>query len=57
MCIRDRSGTDKRLRAFFGAELDGPRCYAAFPGLSCAHDDVVAAPAPKRARGADAPVL
>ena len=52
-----RSGADERLRKFFGAELlDGPRCYAAFPGLSCAHDDV-AAPAPKRARGADAPVL
>ena len=44
-----RSGTDERLGAFFGAEINGPRCYAAFPGLSCAHDDV-AAPAPKRAR-------
>ena len=52
-----RSGTDERLREFFGAEIDGSnRCYAAFPGLSCAHDDV-AAPAPKRARAADAPVL
>ena len=51
-----RSGADERLRAFFGSELDGPRCYAAFPGLSCAHDDV-AAPAPKRARGADDAVL
>jgi len=44
-----RSGDDERLRKFFGAEISGPRCYAAFPGLSCAHDDV-AAPAPKRAR-------
>ena len=44
-----RSGADERLRKFFGAEINGPRCYAAFPGLSCAHDDV-AAPAPKRAR-------
>jgi len=44
-----RSGADERLREFFGSELDGPRCYAAFPGLSCAHDDA-AAPAPKRAR-------
>ena len=44
-----RSGADERLRKFFGAELlDGDRCYAAFPGLSCAHDDVE--PAPKRAR-------
>jgi pseudouridine synthase len=51
-----RSGADERLRAFFGSELDGTRCYAAFPGLSCAHDDV-AAPAPKRARGADDAVL
>ena len=48
-----RSGTDERLRAFFGAELDGSnRCYAAFPGLSCAHDDAAEpTPAPpKRAR-------
>ena len=44
-----RSGANERLRKFFGAEINGPRCYAAFPGLSCAHDDV-AAPAPKRAR-------
>ena len=51
-----RSGADERLRKFFGSELDGGRCYAAFPGLSCAHDDV-AAPAPKRARGADGAVL
>ena len=47
-----RSGADERLRAFFGSELDGPRCYAAFPGLSCAHDAV--GPPPKRARAADA---
>ena len=48
-----RSGADERLRAFFGAELDGSnRCYAAFPGLSCAHDDAAEpTPAPpKRAR-------
>ena len=48
-----RSGTDERLRAFFGAEIDGSsRCYAAFPGLSCAHDDAAEpTPAPpKRAR-------
>ena len=52
-----RSGADERLRAFFGAEIDGSnRCYAAFPGLSCAHDDV-AAPAPKRARATDAALL
>ena len=45
-----RSGTDERLRKFFGDELHAPGgCYGAFPGLSCAHDDV-AAPAPKRAR-------
>ena len=51
LLCRARSGDDERLRKFFGAELlDGPRCYAAFPGLSCAHDDDVAAPAPKRAR-------
>jgi len=43
-----RSGADERLRKFFGSELDGDRCYAAFPGLSCTHDDVD--PAPKRAR-------
>ena len=48
-----RSGADERLRAFFGAELlDGTRCYAAFAGLSCAHDDAAepTAPPPKRAR-------
>ena len=47
-----RSTNDERLRAFFGPELDGTRCYAAFPGLSCAHDDA-AEPTPrppKRAR-------
>ena len=49
LLCRARSGDDERLRKFFGSELYGPRCYAAFPGLSCAHDDV-AAPAPKRAR-------
>ena len=51
-----RSGSDERLRKFFGSELDGPRCYAAFPGLSCVHDDV-AAPAAKRLRGGDAVML
>ena len=47
-----RSGADERLRAFFGAEINGPRCYAAFPGLSCAHDDAAepTPPPPKRAR-------
>ena len=47
-----RSGTDERLRAYFRAEINGPRCYAAFPGLSCAHDDAAEpTPAPpKRAR-------
>ena len=45
-----RSNNDERLHAFFGSELDGDRCYAAFPGLSCAHDDV--GPPPKRARSA-----
>ena len=48
LLCRARSGSDERLRAFFGAEINGPRCYAAFPGLSCAHDDV--GPPPKRAR-------
>ena len=47
-----RSGTDERLRAYFRAEINGPRCYAAFPGLSCAHDDAAepTPPPPKRAR-------
>ena len=48
-----RSGADERLRKFFGAELHAPGgCYGAFPGLSCAHDDVAEpTPAPpKRAR-------
>ena len=47
-----RSGADERLRAYFRADINGPRCYAAFPGLSCAHDDAAEpTPAPpKRAR-------
>ena len=52
LLCRARSGSDERLRAFFGAEINGPRCYAAFPGLSCAHDDAAepTPPPPKRAR-------
>ena len=35
-----RAGTDERLRGFFGPELVGGECYAAFPGFSCKHSKV-----------------